>query len=107
MFVKRFVHTFRKYNYNDILKVEFDKFMQVYNSEDFRKNERLSRFEDPSMPFNKFKDMMENYNKDIDGFPLTRKQLFYLLKKAFVDSNICPLNITHKEELKNLDLLNK
>lgn len=105
MFIKRFVHTFRKHHHRNISKVRFNEFIHVYDNGDFRKNERLTHLEKSPLPFDEFKNMMNNYDKDIDGFLLTRKQLFFLVKRAFISSNIYPLSITHKEEVKNLGLI--
>lgn len=105
MFTKRFVHALRKNDYKDPSRVRFSDFMDVYKGEDFRKNERLTRFEPPSMPYDKFKFMMLEHDKTIEHFPLSRKVLFSLTQKAFIESHIFPLSITHQKETTNLKLL--
>lgn len=107
MFTKRFVHTVRKHRNSKTSEVTFNDFMEVYNDIDFRKNERLTRMEEPSIPFDQFKKMMAIYDRDIDYYPISRRKLFSLAKQSFNDLNIFPLSITHRQELANLGLINK
>lgn len=107
MFTKRFVHTIRKYSYKRIHNIDFDNFMKVYDGNDFRKNERLTKLEDSSMPYSDFKIMMKTYDRDMEGFPLSRNEIFNLTKKAFITLNVFPLGISHKMELINLGLIKR
>ena len=105
MFTKRFVHTMRKKGCIDPSGVTFDDFLTVYKGNDFRKNERLTRFEDSSMLWGEFKLMMEEHDKTIHNFPIPKETLFSLCQKAFHELNVFPLGITHLKETSIIKLL--